>query len=106
MLHFLHTAEQNVFMSFSSSDGLWDPQKWFHASFGGSRQNSPLELVDCHNHRSTEPDRTHLGPTRKNSHCTFPLPAVWSSVIKFCVCFYMAVDEEQLFFVYGFTMSL
>lgn len=53
-----------------SADGLWDPEKWFRALCGGSRENSPLTIGDGRDRDRRRPldlDRDLLGRNRKTS---------------------------------------
>ena len=52
-----------------SAEGLWDPEKWFRALCGGgSRENSPLTVVDGRDRRRPHDlDRDLLSRNRKTS---------------------------------------
>lgn len=66
-----------------SAEGLWDPEKWFRALCGGSRENSPLtvgEGRDRDRRRPLDLDRELLGRNRKLSSmflCICPETISW-----------------------------
>ncbi|KAK7087352.1 eukaryotic translation initiation factor 4E transporter-like isoform X2 [Littorina saxatilis] len=56
--------------TFDTADGLWDPEKWFRALCGGSRENSPQTVVDGRDRDRRRPldlDRDVLTRNRKTS---------------------------------------
>lgn len=53
--------------AFDTADGLWDPEKWFRAFSGGSRENSPLTVGDGRDRDRRRPLDDMLGRNRKTS---------------------------------------
>ncbi|XP_076472828.1 uncharacterized protein LOC143302173 isoform X2 [Babylonia areolata] len=56
--------------NFDTPEGLWDPEKWYRALCGGSRENSPQTVMDGRDRDRRRPhdfDRDLLGRNRKTS---------------------------------------